>query len=121
MDCIISLIDFFRVKEECSICFEMKVLKKFASCSHRFCTNCIEKWLRESRMCPCCREIKMDKFFLNTQYMNGMKVTPLKYVTNEIIQKCFLSNHKLVFTKPDYGININCQTCSKNINMKWRG
>ena len=121
MDCITLLVKKLSVKEECPICFEMKKLVKFASCSHKFCKNCIEKWLKESRMCPCCREVKMDKFFSNTQYINGTKITPLKYVTNERIHNCFLSNHKLTFTKPNYGVKIDCQTCSKSINLKWRG
>jgi hypothetical protein len=44
---------------ECSICLaksSVSPILKLTDCNHRFHTNCIETWKRQSRTCPCCRQ-----------------------------------------------------------------
>ena len=46
-----SFIDY--VTDECSVCLEIKELKKKYFCNHVFCDNCNIKWKKNT--CPLCR------------------------------------------------------------------
>ena len=53
---------------ECPICFEIISNSCYASCSHRFCYNCLKKWCNKGGItCPMCKnrmfQIILDKEF----------------------------------------------------------
>jgi len=38
----------------CPICSENKIVSRKTICTHRFCDECLQEWLRESKKCPTC-------------------------------------------------------------------
>ena len=42
---------------QCPICLEALLpnTEKTTTCSHKFCTSCLDKWLAENHTCPMCR------------------------------------------------------------------
>ena len=55
-------------REPCSICMErlygekVNPVRTLSSCQHRFHENCIEKWFKQKRCCPCCRHNYQNDF-----------------------------------------------------------
>ena len=57
--------------EDCAICF-----KNFANdekliillCGHPFHSGCVSRWLRDSKLCPCCKVNLDDEYFTNILY-----------------------------------------------------
>lgn len=46
-------------KDTCAICFEEKEIKDFTvlnSCSHVYCTECIQEWAKKENSCPQCKK-----------------------------------------------------------------
>jgi len=41
---------------ECPICFERPAEVALSTCTHAFCTTCIEQWQERSGTCPICRQ-----------------------------------------------------------------
>ena len=42
--------------EPCAICYEMITFRgKIDSCDHMFCFGCVQKWAKDSTLCPICR------------------------------------------------------------------
>jgi hypothetical protein len=48
-----------RENTECAICLETYLqgscMRKIKKCSHSFCVDCIDAWLRNNRTCPNCK------------------------------------------------------------------
>ena len=44
--------------EECTICTDEMKNPKALRCGHRFCSHCIDKWLKEKATCPCCVKVE---------------------------------------------------------------
>ncbi|XP_070173005.1 uncharacterized protein [Littorina saxatilis] len=46
------------VKEDCCICRENMTNPKTLNCGHRFCTDCVDRWLSQKSRCPVCYKIQ---------------------------------------------------------------
>ncbi|XP_050422230.1 E3 ubiquitin-protein ligase CHFR-like [Adelges cooleyi] len=46
---------------QCPICNELMVKACTVNCSHSFCENCINTWLKKSKICPVCRTLVKTK------------------------------------------------------------
>ena len=46
---------------ECPICLEEKEKGKILICGHRFCKECINKWLKDHASCPYCKTPQYEK------------------------------------------------------------
>ena len=51
-------------KEKCSICFENILKEKTLHCLHKYCSECISKWIyiEQKDTCPLCRNLINDIF-----------------------------------------------------------
>ena len=38
----------------CPICSQTKMVSRKTSCNHKFCDECLQEWLKESKKCPIC-------------------------------------------------------------------
>ena len=64
----------------------------------------------------------IEKYFGRQHLINGRKVTPLKYVNDTRIYKCFIKNHKLSFTSPEpKKVLVYCETCNFEISCQLKG
>ena len=54
-------------REECTICFQDRILKPFCN-NHSFCHSCCKKWSDKSILCPSCREQCVNKSYLTFDY-----------------------------------------------------
>ncbi len=45
----------------CPICLEFDKKMTTLSCTHKFCSSCINKWLVKNQSCPICRIYITDK------------------------------------------------------------
>ena len=39
---------------ECPICSDTKMVCRKTKCNHKFCDECLQEWLKESKKCPTC-------------------------------------------------------------------
>lgn len=89
-----------KLKQECPICFEDKVLEKFCN-EHQFCSRCINNWTKKNCLCPCCRKICTNyKYFKynieNSNYdVNNIDINNFDcYFNNWHKPSCIRRNHK---------------------------
>ncbi len=64
----------------CSICLEYTKIPVKLNCNHRFCKDCIGKWIIKSGNCPCCRTT-----VLKTEFDKALQDGIGKYVTKVTI------------------------------------
>ena len=43
------------ISEDCPVCLEPTTTLQVLSCNHKFCTQCLSKWLVRHKNCPICR------------------------------------------------------------------
>jgi hypothetical protein len=67
-------------KEDCSICFDVIKRKEILECEHKFCKNCILKWMCTSYTCPLCRNTITDQTLIKQSSEYGLKNKLLIYV-----------------------------------------
>ncbi len=102
--------------EQCCICFDNKKLVNIGECQHEFCSKCIEKWKESSNNCPLCRSNINYNNRITIGNLNGLTVTPEKYLSQDKISNCL--NHNLIINKP-FGVTIYCQDCNKTHCFNW--
>ena len=56
-----KLEDLFENELMCPICHELYIKPVALSCSHIFCSFCIEQWRKKAHRCPICRNMILDR------------------------------------------------------------
>lgn len=49
-----SVSQFLFEEIDCPICSKTKMVSRKTSCNHKFCDECLQEWLKESKKCPIC-------------------------------------------------------------------
>lgn len=48
---------YFSYNEICNICFEISSFEHaITPCGHKFCTECLRRWLEREKFCPTCKK-----------------------------------------------------------------
>lgn len=68
----------------CTICQEVFIQPKRATCGHTYCSHCIAEWTTKNKSCPICR-CKIDPKYLNPDLIAN-------YVINDLVVRC--PNHQ---------------------------
>lgn len=60
----------------CVICMNVTRLTDIGSCSHQFCTSCVELWLAKHNTCPMCRCVVSNNnrsFLVKSRTKSGIR------------------------------------------------
>ena len=89
--------------QECSLCFEDKVLVKFCN-NHNICKKCSETWIEKSFFCPICRDVCTNNDFL--KYNFEIKHANYDQINEFNLHQIFKFWHKRYCIRRSHKFNI---------------
>lgn len=109
--------NIYKEKEECSVCFEDRVLINYCS-HHKFCKKCCNEWSKKCVGCPICRGKCVNKKFLVYDYdLKGLNEEELDLERLHIYfsfwhkKECVKQKHKFVISTEGHNILLYCKDC----------
>lgn len=104
-------------KEECSICFEDRVMIDYCS-HHKFCRKCCDELSKKCTGCPICRKKCANKKYLVYDYdLIGLNEEDLDLERLHVYfsfwhkKECVKRKHKFVISAKEHNILMYCKDC----------